>query len=263
MKVKKLLNIKRYLIESKLIITNALFKESLKNKNIYVYDIPYLTKEQMKLLSNYEYTSINKEIIDKEYTIYEFETLDDEVSYVATKISALLKQGIDIERIKLINLTDEYRMVVQKIFKIFKIPTNVRPNINLYSTNLCQMFLSDGLEELEKNIKNADDEKLVNKIIDICNKYVWCHDEVLKKEMLIYDLQNTSLNLGEVNGVSETNLETLNYDDYLFLLGFNQGSLPLIYKDEDYLSDDEKTQLGLSTSLDKNNLAKLNTIYYF
>jgi hypothetical protein len=70
--------------------------------------------------------------------------------------------------------------------------------------------LRDGFEELEKNVKSADDEKLANKIIDICNKYVWCHDEVLKKEMIIYDLQNTSLNLGEVNGVSETNLETSN-----------------------------------------------------
>ena len=224
-KVNKLLNIKKYLMEENLITFNELFKESLKNKNIYVYDIPYLTKEQIKLLDGYNYTFINQELVDKEYTIYEFETLDDEVSFVATEISKLLKQGIDIDRIKLINLTDEYRMIIQKVFKIFKIPTNIRPSINLYSTNLCQIFLKKGFEELEHNVKSLEDEKIANKIIDICNKYVWCHNEELKQEMIIYEIKNTKLNLGEISGISEDNLETSNYDDYLFLLGFNQALL--------------------------------------
>lgn len=261
-KIQKLLEIKEYLMNDNLITSNDLFKEMLKNKNIYVYDIPYLTKEQIKLLSNYQYDLITIPLVDKEYTINEFQTLEEEVVFVATEISKLLNEGIEIDKIKLVNLNDEYRMIIQKIFKIFKIPTNIRPSTSLYATNLCQIFLKEGFDELSKTVKNSDDEKIANKIIDICNKYVWCEDEVYKQEMIIYDLQNTTFNLGEVKGISEENLETINVDDYLFLLGFNQGNLPIIYKDEDFLSDIEKEQLGLSTSLDKNNLSKINTLYY-
>ena len=63
--------------------------------------------------------------------------------------------------IKLINLNDEYRMIIQKIFKIFNIPTNIRPSINLYSTNLCQIYLREGFEALEKNTKNKNDENIL------------------------------------------------------------------------------------------------------
>lgn len=261
-KITKLINIKKYLNDKNLLVHNPLFEKLLLNKNIYVYDIPYLTKEEEKILNGFKYEFINKQIVDKKYTIYEFESLENEVYFVATEISRLLKDGIDINRIKLINLNDEYRMIIQKIFKIFNIPTNIRPSINLYSTNLCQIYLRDGFEALEKNTKNKNDEKITNKIIDICNKYVWCHDKVLKQEMIVYDLKNTTLTLAETVGIEESDLKTCCYDDYLFLLGFNQGILPVIYKDEDYLSDIEKSSLGLSTSLDKNLLAKNNTIYY-
>lgn len=261
-KVNSLLKIKDYLTENKLLTFNPLFSEVLKNKNIYIYDIPYLTKEEEKILNGFEYEFINKPMIDKKYRIFEFDSLEDEVYFVATKVAELLKNNIPLDKIKLVNLNDEYRMIIQKVFKIFRIPTNIRPSINLYSTSLCQTFIKDGFEELTNKAKTVEDEKITNKIIDICNKYVWCHDEELKKEMIIYDMKNISLNLGEISGISEGDLKTCEYDDYLFLLGFNQGILPIIYKDEDYLNDIEKSKLGLSTSLDKNNLSKLNTLYY-
>lgn len=261
-KVKNLLQIKEHLMDNGLLVSNPLFKSVLATKKIYIYDIPYLTKEEEKILNGFEYEFINKDIVDKEYSVYEFDTLEDEIYFVATKISELLKNGIDINRIKLINLNDEYRMNIQKAFKIFNIPTNIRPSINIYSTNLCQMYLNQGFKELERNTKTKEDEKITNKIIDICNKYVWCHDEEIKREVIVYDLKNTSLKLDEISGVEESDLKTCSYDDYLFLLGFNQGILPTIYKDEDYLSDVEKEALGQSTSFDKNSLSKLNTIYY-
>ena len=34
-------------------------------------------------------------------------------------------------------------------------------------------------------------------------------------------------------------------DDYVFILGFNYGSIPVIYKDEDFFNDEEKKLLGL------------------
>lgn len=258
-KVKKLLRIRKYLEEEGLLIYNHLFKETLNNKHIYIYDIPYLTKEEKRILDGYQYVIIkNKK--ENAFKIFECNTLEDEVYFVATQIAKLLKQGIDIEKIKLINLNDEYRMNIQKTFKIFNIPTNIKPKTKIYGTNIGQLFLNSGVDSLIN--QNIADERIINQIIDICNKYVWCHNKKLKSELIIHDLKNTDVISDNIVGVNEAKLETCNYDDYLFLLGFNQGVVPLIYKDEEYLNDTELTQLNLSTSLDKNNLAKLNTIYY-
>ena len=46
----------------------------------------------------------------------------------------------------------------------------------------------------------------------------------------------------------------------MFLLGFNIGSYPKVKKDDDFLSDNIKTKLGLDTSLEINKLNKDNVI---
>ena len=45
-------------------------------------------------------------------------------------------------------------------------------------------------------------------------------------------------------------------DNYYFILSFNQGILPKIYKNEDLISDCEKEKFGIFTSLEKNILEK-------
>lgn len=261
-KVIKLLKIKKMLEKNNLLKENKLFKNNIVNCKIYIYNIPYLNKEQSHILKNLNYEIITEKQLDLEYKAYELPTLEDEVIFIANKIVSLLKSGVSLDKIKLINLNDEYRLMVHKIFKIFNIPTNIRPNISLFSTAICQKYLESGLEGLKNFIKNSFDENIFNAIVDICNKYVWCQDEKLKKEMIIQNLKTASLIQEEIKGVCETNLETINNDDYLFILGFNQGSIPVIYKNEDYLSDEEKERLNLSTSLDKNILGKNLTLYY-
>ena len=54
-KITKLINIKKYLNDKKLLVHNPLFEKLLLNKNIYVYDIPYLTKEEEKILNGFKY----------------------------------------------------------------------------------------------------------------------------------------------------------------------------------------------------------------
>ena len=40
-------------------------------------------------------------------------------------------------------------------------------------------------------------------------------------------------------------------DEYVFMLGFNQGIIPIIYKDEDYITDNIKP-IYLDSTIDKN-----------
>ena len=55
--------------------------------------------------------------------------------------------------------------------------------------------------------------------------------------------------------IIEFKKELVNDDDYIFLIGYNEGSIPVNYKDEDYLSDYEKEKLGISTSFELNDNA--------
>ena len=48
-------------------------------------------------------------------------------------------------------------------------------------------------------------------------------------------------------------------DEYVFMVGFNQGIIPKIFKDEDYISDSIKTDY-LDTTIEKNIKEKNDTI---
>ena len=49
---------------------------------------------------------------------------------------------------------------------------------------------------------------------------------------------------------------------YVYLLSFNQGIIPIIHKDESYLSDYDKEELHISLTVDKNNKEREDTINY-
>ena len=55
--------------------------------------------------------------------------------------------------------------------------------------------------------------------------------------------------------VIEFKKELVSDEDYVFLIGYNEGVIPVNYKDEDYLSDEEKSKLGLSISFELNENA--------
>jgi DNA replication factor Dna2. len=263
-KIKYLSKIKKYLEQKNLIHINKLFNNSLLNKKVYLWNIPNLTKEDKNILADFYYEQKIIDLKEKEYSVYQADTLEDEVVFIADKVSELLKKGININKIKLMNLNDEYRLSINKIFKWYKIPTNIVVASNLYSTRLAQICIKEGIEKLFDYVENSSDEKIANKIIDIYNKYIFCDDETIKKEIIVSELKKDktpTINLDK--GIEEINIYSDIFDDeYIFILGFNQGVIPRIYKDEDYFSDNEKKVLGMSTSFELNQLEKKNIIYY-
>lgn len=263
-KSKYLLKIKKHLEEKNLITINKAFKDIIKDKKIYLFNIPYLTAQEESILSMFNYEKILMESYNKEYQVYIADTLEDEVNFIADKISELIKQGVSINKIKLMNLNDEYKLYIKRIFSWYKIPTNINISTSLYSTKLANIFLKNGIDCLNNYIVNSDDEKVANRIIDIYNKFVWCEDDNIKLELIINELKKTSIpNTSYNNSVEEINLEDSVLDDeYVFLLGFNQGIIPKTFKDEDYFSDIEKNNMALNTSIEQNKLENRKVKYY-
>lgn len=255
-KLKKLTDLKKELLLNDLLITSSDYVSYIKTKNIVVYGFNNIDKYFAKVLKQFD----NVQFINKKYNnypinyIYELDNMDDEVEYVAIKICQLITDNIDINNIK-ICFDSSYNNTVKRIFNLYNLPINL-DKISLYNTYVGNYFIenlnSDKNISLE-NIKEFDLD-VYNRIVDILNKYTWCEDLLLVKDMLNYELKNSYIEKKLVNNIEIIDLKDNNVtdNDYVFVLGFNQGSIPVIYKDENYITDNIASVLDLETTLEKN-----------
>ena len=269
-KLNKLVNIKKYLEENNLLIYDNLFKKYIKNKKIYIY-YNSINKYEEKIINEIK-KETQVELLKHEYNnytpvIHEFSNITEEITFIANKICELLEQNIDINKIKLVNIKEDYINEIKKIFNFFNIPININKK-NIYGTKIIQDFINNIDNNIEKslnyiqekyNLKNETNNKIYNKLINILNEYTWCDNYKEIKELLINKLKNTSIEEKLNNAIEITNLENIT-DEYTFILSFNQGIIPKIYKDEDYIDDLTKQTLNIDTSIEKNMVEKENTI---
>lgn len=257
-KTEYLLNIKNDLIKNNYIIFNNNFNHFIKDKKAHVYyeQTKYLTK----ILANLDYEFIKEKNSIKKYEIYKFNTMEDEVVYLATSITKLINYGVSINDIK-VRYDSEYSNTINKVFNIFNIPYDLKDKQSLFSLDEVKMFLNNldksiTINLIEPFLINLSDS-IHNKLISIFNKYIDINPTISDfYDTLIYELKNAYVeedlysNCVEFIDIFNCDLE----NKYLFLIGFNQNSIPTIYKDEDYLIDSEKVKLGIDTSYDNNQL---------
>lgn len=251
-------SLKQELIENDLIIYEPLFKESIKRIVVINIEVdPYTQKE----IDKYENIKLGLELGFNKPCVYEFENLEDEVNFVAISIMKLLSR-FSINNIKLVNVDNEYELPLLRIFNFYNIPINLNLTKNVYGTIPVQNFLSKLKEvrDIEKALEDIKQDDIYNVIIDVCNNYrfkdlddtiIYLIEETLKHSVVKVKELSNAVNIVDINDI--------NSDNYYFILGFNQGSIPKIYKDEDYLNDVSKKEFGIFTSLEK-NINEKNTI---
>ena len=257
-KIKK--DIKEYIIK------DDNFKNFIKDKSIIILGYDFIDKYYLNLFEGLNYHIINKTGKNK-HEVLEFNTIFEEVSYVSNKIVELIDNKVPINKIKIVDLPNEYSFIIKTIFKMFNLNININ-NENIYSTNIVQDYLN--LYDEDKNVqellnkydfKKEENLYVYNKIIDVLNDNLFITNKEIKKEILINEfkkIKTYSDNYSEQIEVKRIN--EINDDDYVFILGFNEGNFPVLVKDEDYLSDKEKNILGLNKSFEIINYKKENII---
>lgn len=268
-KLNKLVEIKKELEEHNLLKYKPLFLNKLKSMNIVFYNFYDLDKFYLNLIDNLKkITSV--EVINEEnncyyeHKIYEFKNAEEEVEFVATKICELVLSGVNINNIVLLNNSDIYTNHIKRIFKYFSIPINIKDNNSLLGTKMGTFFLENinsdisktfELLEINFDLKNSLNLEIYNRLITISNKFSFVSDYMEIKELLKVELLNTKLSdviLDEAVKVEVLEDYIPNDNEYVFLLGFNQGECPKNLKDEDYINDLLKVKLNLSTTTSKN-----------
>ena len=254
-KILFLKNIKNELIDNNLLIFNISFKNYIKSKNIIIYN-HILTKYEEYVLSDINYEIENNYNSDFKHTVFEFNNIYEEIDYVARSISKLINDGVSINKIKLCNVSNDNLNLVKRIFSLYNLKINKSINIPIISTKIGKLFfdnLNNGIEEAIESISDYSNTDIYNQIISICNKYVWCNNNVLNK-LIEYDLKNTYIKESHYTNEIEV-VDFVPRDDYVFLLNFNEGIIPKTYKDEDYITDSIKP-VYLDNTNDKNKYEK-------
>lgn len=268
--VQKLLEIKQFLKENNLLEENQFFQNYIKDKKIRIEGY-ILTKEQKNILNKIgKNVSIDIiETVPESYThpLYEFETIDDEVSFIASDIVRNLQNGISIQKIYLANVTEEYYHPLVRIFRMFKLPLESFENHTIYGNTLVKKWLK-GLEEdyeysletLVNDLHTEEDYKIYEKLVQIYNEYVmvpkdefWlnCIIELCKRTMISGSKKQNVIRFKNIR------IDDFSSNEIVYMVGMNQENIPRVKQDENYLSDVICKYLNIDTTLDLNEREKI------
>jgi len=244
-------DLKKELIDNKLFINPSI--------NMNLYKRVVLCTENVdnyveNVLKNYNLIKIETKMRSYQQNVHKFDEIDDEINFVATKIVDML-ENIDINFINLVNVTSEYINPIKRIFKSYNIPINLNEKTSIYSTNIVQNFLRrlDNSDDIEDIINDLADDDVSNKIVEVLNKYRFISVDKTIKYIIREELKRACINSSKLeNAVNVCDISEIDDSRYYFILGFNEGNIPKVYKDDDYFSDIKKEKLGILTSLEKN-----------
>ena len=275
-KLNNLFKIKKELLDNKVLYNNPLFIDNLKKYKIIIYNYNNLSKydsnfiNKLKKITSIEIINDEKDCNNNKI-IYEFNTIEEEVVFIAESISKQIADNYDINKIKICGINDEYNTIIKRVFNYYHIPIIINKS-KIYGTKISKLFfeyldsdINNTINKLKEEIdlKNEDNLNIYNTIIDIVNKYRWSNNYLEIKELLINDFKNTKINKNDIIYKTEIidSLDEASDNDYIYLMNFNQGSIPNIYKDEDYLSDKLKKILKIDTSQELNKLSTDKWLY--
>lgn len=233
-------NLLKELKEKKYLIYNDNFKRWFNNKKVKV--IYNELEKYEEILLNTEY-KIKEVTLKKE--IYEYQTIEEEISSTAIKIIKLINDGVNINKIFISGVDEEYYYLLNKIFGYYQIPINIKYNHSIYGNMVVKKYLKTDEMELEKN------QEIVKKILKIEEELVDLPKDDIYQKIFIDKLKETTINSNKLeNAVNIINIyeDILNEDEHLFLLGINQDKIPKYNKDIDYITDQEKKEIKLYTT---------------
>ncbi len=249
-KLKYLREIKIDLISNKLLSYSPTFKKYLDSFDIEVkgyYDLDLFEEKALNYKFTYKDSNINVPVI-------EYQTLEEEVNGICIKIIDLINNGVDINKIYLTNISEEYLYTIKKLFNYYRIPINLNLKNSIYSSKIVNNYLLEGILNIEDtSITNRKLVSVINSLTDLDKS-----TDTYKK-ILIDKLKNTYYPPIKYNNAVEIkDLFTNEFfdDEYVFVLGFNQDSLPKVRKDIDYISDNIKEEVDMYSTKYLNNREK-------
>ena len=250
---KELNELREVLDSNNLIIYNPYFKKRLKRIVTIGVDLDEALKKELEfyglvILDMDSNTSYQHEVIS-------YATSSDEVVATAVKVRNLIKQGINLNDIYLVNVNDTYYSELSRTFKMFNIPLNLYETRSIANTKTVKDFLENlkTSQDISSSLEKVLDEEIKRQLINLFNSYTFDYEiDQVFLDMLENDIKSLNISLSRYEkGINLINIgDMLLPDKYYFILNFNQGVVPRIYHDDKLIKDNRRKTLGLAISLD-------------
>jgi len=247
-----LCDIKKDLDDHGLLIYNDNFVSYAKGTDIIICGLR-MDKFKKRIFSLLNYREILIDSNEYDHVVYEFETMEDEVEYVAYSICELISNGVSINNIKLTNVDSSYYNTIERIFTLFGLKVAIPYKSLLSSFPLVKKFIQLYKDnDLDYAFNNIDkDNPIYKEIVDLVNKYI----KYDNKDLIIYKLEHSNVSVSRYDNEIEI-VDYLEYvnapDDHVFMLGFNDGIIPNSYSDTEYITDNIREYVNLNTTREMN-----------
>ena len=255
----KLFEWKQELIKENLIEKDEFFKQFISGKEFEIYGYSEKDYELLSLLNicgcNYEFKKFSSG--NNELSIKNFPLLEDEIFYMLNEIASLLDKGISPEDIYIYTDNENAIFYIKNYYESFGFTVNFPNDRTLYSQESVSEFLAfckiaqsfeGGFDFMDQfNVKVPDDirntlDELTTVDLDFEKKL-----DYISSCLKARTLQNTRYE-NAVNIISEPIFDE---NKYIFIPCFAQNIFPKSYKDNGYISDKDKEELNVLTSLEK------------
>ncbi len=269
--LKEIISLKKYLINQDLIIENTDLS-LLHQRDIYV--IGYSIRDRLfnKLLSSYQYHTIEFPDHQNPIALVKHSNELSEVIHLSENIAKLIDDGISPKNIKVYTTNETYIPFIESIFNRYQLKANFTFNKPIISYQITKLFqhtdfdnknTSDVINDLYEAISklfSSNHEDISKKLISLLNKYLHIDAPYSSiKPILMRELKSIKINYESYeNGIIVGNITSLipTDDDHVFMIGMNANEISKVAIDHDFLSDFDKQMIGMETSLEKTNLNK-------
>lgn len=257
-KVNTLKTIYQELLNNNVLIIDHIFKETIKDKKIIIVGYNDLKKEYLQVLDKYQYDFYTfAKNINCLKDVRCCENIEKELHFILDEISGLVNQGVELNKIKIIGLTNNDTDIVKRMFGFYNIPVNLNDEKLIINY---PFFNCNELEYIDVNSLNEKELAIYKEAIDCINKInlKTSNNSSVKKEIILRKLKELKIPSGRFKSAVDvlsfdSYLDSYIYQDcYLFVCRLNESILPTIVKDEEYFKDSIKEKYKINTSYQEN-----------
>ena len=253
----KLYELKKEVEEHGFLEKDEFFDQFIIGKEFEIYGYCKEDNELLSLLKKYnikcEFKSFHKG--NRPLSINNFPLIEDEIFYMLNSIADLLKNGVKPDDIFIYTSNENAIYYISKYYESFGFKINFPNSECLYSQEIVSVFLKTAKENksfdvaFENLTKTEENQDIVNALVEACFPEL---DFDKKYDYVCALLKSRKLqNVRYENAVNIIDSPIFDENKYIFIPEFAQNIYPKSFKDSDYISDADKEELNVLTSLDK------------
>lgn len=205
-------------------------------------------------------TSVSVRYLDREIpcggTVYEFETLEEEMRYLFERIYLWIEAGIPTDRIKVVTRDETYIRALKKYQSFHSLKFSFPSGTSFFQSDdfaLLRDFLATTVPDQAFDLASdrmRDEEGFAS----LRETYLRVKEYLKAEEAIAYlSFVARSIPYREESYegvISVCDLSQCGEEDYVLVPGFSLNVYPGVFRDEDYLSDKEKALMGRKTSFE-------------